>query len=72
MNRFPDGKRFAFSVFDDTDGGTTANLRPVYQLLDELGIFVTKSVWPLATITYWRVKAALEKLIAKLPRPIHI
>jgi len=49
MNKFPNGKRFAFSVFDDTDGGTVSNLRPVYELLDELGIYVTKSVWPLST-----------------------
>jgi hypothetical protein len=47
MAPFPGGKRFAFSVFDDTDGGTVENLAPVYALLGELGIRVTKSVWPL-------------------------
>jgi hypothetical protein len=45
--RFPDGKRFAFTVFDDTDAGTLANLRPVYGLLAELGLRTTKSVWSL-------------------------
>ncbi|MDQ3023207.1 MAG: hypothetical protein M3R04_02295 [bacterium] len=38
---------FAFSIFDDTDNSTVANLTPVYRLLDELGLRTTKSVWPL-------------------------
>lgn len=46
--RFPDGKRFAFSVFDDTDNSTVANVEPVYRLLHDLGMRTTKSVWPLA------------------------
>ena len=50
MARFPDGKRFAFSVFDDTDRGTVANLTPVYDLLAGLGFRTTKSVWPLASV----------------------
>jgi hypothetical protein len=45
--RWPDGKSFAFSMFDDTDNATVANTRPVYSLLSELGIRITKSVWPL-------------------------
>ena len=48
MGRFPDNKRFAFSVFDDTDESTVENVGPVYRLLAELGIRTTKSVWPLA------------------------
>jgi len=43
---WPDGKRFAFSVFDDTDEATLENVAPVYELLDELGFRTTKSVWP--------------------------
>ena len=42
---FPDNKKFAFSIFDDTDGSTLENIRPVYYLLLELGLFTTKSVW---------------------------
>lgn len=42
---YPDGKRFAFTVFDDTDSGTIETVGPVYDLLEELGILVTKSVW---------------------------
>jgi hypothetical protein len=48
MSRFPGNKNFAFSIFDDTDNGTVENIRPVYQLLRELGFRTTKSVWPLA------------------------
>lgn len=44
--KWPEGKRFAFTVFDDTDRGTVENLRPVYDLLARLGLRTTKSVWP--------------------------
>ena len=44
---WPDGKAFAFTVFDDTDCATVANTRPVYDLLADLGVRTTKSVWPL-------------------------
>lgn len=49
-NRFPDGKTFAFSIFDDTDSATAENVGPVYRLLGELGVRTTKSVWPLANV----------------------
>lgn len=42
---WPDGKRFAFSVFDDADMQTLANGQPVYDLLTDLGLRTTKSVW---------------------------
>src|SRR5579862_1592846 len=44
---FPDGKQFAFSIFDDTDVATLEYIRPIYELLDRLGFRTTKSVWPL-------------------------
>jgi hypothetical protein len=43
---WPDGKRFAFTVFDDTDLSRPGNYEPVYELLHELGMRTTKSVWP--------------------------
>lgn len=43
---FPHGRRFAFTIMDDTDVATLANVGPVYQLLDELGFRTTKTVWP--------------------------
>jgi hypothetical protein len=44
---WPDGRRFAFSIFDDTDNATVDNVLPVYDLLADLGVLITKSVWPL-------------------------
>ena len=45
---WPGGKRFAFTIVDDTDCSTLANVRPVYDLLQDLGFRTTKTVWPLA------------------------
>jgi hypothetical protein len=44
---WPDGKRFAFSIFDDTDFATLENVAPVYDFLADLGFRTTKSVWVL-------------------------
>ena len=44
---YPGGKRFAFTVFDDTDVATLDSIRPVYDLLYDLGFLTTKTVWPL-------------------------
>ena len=46
--QWPEGKKFAFTIFDDTDAATVANTSPVYALLRDLGFRTTKSVWPLA------------------------
>jgi hypothetical protein len=43
---FPGGARFAFTVMDDTDVATVDNVRPVYRLLESLGMRTTKTVWP--------------------------
>ena len=45
---WPDGKRFAFTVFDDADYDRLHNVRPIYDFLRDLGMRTTKSVWPLA------------------------
>lgn len=42
---WPDGKQFAFTIFDDTDGSTVENISPIYRLLRDLGFRTTKSVW---------------------------
>lgn len=42
---WPDGRRFAFTIFDDTDWATRAKVEPVYDLLGALGMRTTKSVW---------------------------
>jgi hypothetical protein len=43
---WPEGKQFAFSIFDDTDLSVPGNYEKVYDLLTDLGIRTTKSVWP--------------------------
>lgn len=58
VNRFPGGKKFAFTVFDDTDGSTIENIRPVYRLLSELGLRTTKSVWVLPNVADARIAGA--------------
>lgn len=47
MTLLPDGKRFAFSVLDDTDDSTLENVEPLYTMLREYGFRTTKTVWPL-------------------------
>jgi hypothetical protein len=44
---WPNGKAFAFTVFDDTDGARLNNIRPIYNLLADCGMRTTKSAWPL-------------------------
>lgn len=44
---WPDGRAFAFTIFDDTDRATVENVAPIYEFLGELGLRTTKSVWPL-------------------------
>jgi hypothetical protein len=42
---WPDGKSFAFSIVDDTDGATLEDVPAVYALLADLGFRTTKTVW---------------------------
>jgi hypothetical protein len=44
---FPGGKKFAFSILDDTDDATLANVKPVYAALRNAGMRTTKTVWPM-------------------------
>jgi hypothetical protein len=44
---WPDGKAFAFSIVDDTDGATLQDVPAVYALLADLGFRTTKSIWTL-------------------------
>jgi hypothetical protein len=48
---WPSGKRFAFTIVDDTDMATLDNIRPIYNLLIELNMRTTKTVWVLPTNT---------------------
>ncbi len=45
---WPNGKRFAFTIFDDPDGQSLEVSRIVYRFLADLGFRTTIAVWPLA------------------------
>jgi hypothetical protein len=45
--QWPEGRKFAFTIVDDTDRATVANASPVYDVLYDLGLLTTKTVWPL-------------------------
>jgi len=47
---WPQGKRFAFTIVDDTDQSTVENVGPVYDFLSELGLRMTKTIWPIAPL----------------------
>src|SRR5688500_7171289 len=59
---WPEGKSFAFTIFDDTDEGRVENLTPIYAILNDLGFRITKSAWPLATpeAPLWRGQTCAE------------
>lgn len=45
---WPGGRRFAFTILDDTDVASVENVGPLYDLLASLGMRTTKTVWPLS------------------------
>jgi len=47
---WPDGKTFAFTVFDDPDAQTLSGCRKVYDFVSELDLRTTIGVWPCAPI----------------------
>ncbi len=47
---WPDGKRFAFTVFDDPDGDTRMSRTLVYPFLADLGFRTSIAVWPTGPI----------------------
>ena len=44
--KWPDGKRFAFTIFDDPDAQTVEIGKRVYGMLADLGFRTTRGVWP--------------------------
>jgi len=45
MITWPDNKKFAFSIVDDTDSSTLGNTPIVYDYLNQCGLKTTKTVW---------------------------
>lgn len=56
--RWPEGKRFAFTVFDDTDHTTLKNGPRLYDFLFEAGFRTTKSVWPVKGVRIPKIGGA--------------
>ena len=47
---WPEGKKFAFTIFDDPDSQRLEDGKRVYSLLTDWGFRTTKAVWPLGPI----------------------
>jgi len=45
--KWPDGKAFAFTIFDDPDFDTAENVAAIYSFLSDMGLRTTKAVWPI-------------------------
>jgi hypothetical protein len=45
--KWPSGKDFAFTIFDDPDLDTVENVAAIYSFLSDLGFRTTKAVWPI-------------------------
>jgi len=43
--KWPNNKKFAFTIIDDTDYSFVDNIEPIYSLLDGCGIKTTKTTW---------------------------
>jgi len=43
--KWPNNKEFAFTIIDDNDNSSINNVKPVYDLLETLGLKTTKTVW---------------------------
>ena len=44
---WPNNKKFAFTIFDDTDRSNLQDSKVIYQYLESLGFKTTRSVWML-------------------------
>ncbi len=55
---WPDGRAFAFTIFDDPDLQTSRNVRVLYEFLADLGVRTTKAVWPLTGTSVPRIGGA--------------
>lgn len=70
---FPGSKHFAFTIIDDTDEAYLKNIKPVYDILYENKIIVTKTVWvyPSRNITESRGDCIESKEYLDFIKDIH-
>jgi len=45
--KWPGGKDFAFTIFDDPDFDSVENVASIYSFLSDIGLRTTKAVWPI-------------------------
>jgi hypothetical protein len=45
--KWPEGKAFAFTIFDDPDLDTIENVSTIYSFLTDIGLRTTKAIWPI-------------------------
>jgi len=57
--QWPDGKQFAFSIFDDPDSQTMQGSTTLYTLLSDLGMRTTIGVWSVAANPRFRSDAGM-------------
>ena len=48
--QWPEGKQFAFTIFDDPDGDTESARKWVYPFLADLGFRTSIAVWPVGPV----------------------
>lgn len=69
--RWPEGKKFAFTVIDDTEYGFVHNVKPVYDFLRELGFRTTKTVWVYPPRDHYRGDCLQDKEYLNFIRELH-
>jgi len=45
--KWPGGKDFAFTIFDDPDFDSVENVESIYSFLSDIGLRTTKAIWPI-------------------------
>lgn len=63
--RWPNNKKFAFTIIDDTDDSFIYNIKPIYDLLYELNIKTTKTVWVFPSRNYYEGASLMDDEYAK-------
>lgn len=43
--KWPDNKKFAFTIVDDTENSAVENVKPIFDFLYKNGMLTTKTVW---------------------------
>lgn len=58
---WPKGKKFAFTIVDDTEYSYVSNIKPIYDFLREQGFRTTKTVWVYPPRDHYRGECLQDK-----------